>query len=140
MRDKTFKKPYFLKANSYKLKANKGFSLVEILATLAIFFIISSILFFNFRGFGSRTVLDNLAHQIALTIRQAQVYGISVRGTAGAFPSYGAFFSIPENKIITLFADTYPSGSGGGDGKYTASDTLVQRLTISGSDFVSQLC
>ena len=117
-----------------------GFSLIEILVVIGIFVTLSSLIFFNFRTFSSRIVVDNLAHEIALTIRQAQIFGIGVRGSAGEFPSYGTYFSLANNKSFTFFADTDPPGNPAGDGKYTGADSLIQELAIRGTSFISQIC
>src|SRR3989338_6043642 len=126
------------KAKSSKLKVVQVFSLVELLATLGIFFVISGMIFFDFQTFNSRTVLDNLAHEIALTVRQAQVFGIGVRSEDGGFPSYGTYFNLAEKKNFTLFADTYPSGNP--DQKYTENDTLIRNFAIQRGNFISRIC
>src|SRR3989338_5497635 len=128
------------KAKSSKLKVVQVFSLVELLATLGIFFVISGMIFFDFQTFNSRTVLDNLAHEIALTIRQAQVFGIGVRSEEGGFPSYGTYFNIAENRNFTLFADTYPAGDPAGNQRYTENDTLIRTFAIQRGNFISQIC
>jgi prepilin-type N-terminal cleavage/methylation domain-containing protein len=56
-----------------------GFSLLELLAVTAIFVILTGVVLANNTRFSSKVVLQNLAHDIALSIREAQVYGIAVR-------------------------------------------------------------
>ncbi len=58
-------------------KNEKGFSLVEFIVILTIFSIMTSVSLFNYNKHQSILEESNLAQDIALTIRQAQVYGIS---------------------------------------------------------------
>ncbi len=53
----------------------KGFTLIEFIVIISIFAIMASIALFNYGGFRSNVSLNNLAHDIGLTIRQAQVFG-----------------------------------------------------------------
>lgn len=54
---------------------HKGFTLVEFIVIISIFAVMASVALFNFNGFRSSVGLNNLAHDIGLTIRQAQVFG-----------------------------------------------------------------
>ena len=54
---------------------HKGFTLVEFSVIISIFAVMASVALFNFNGFRSSVGLNNLAHDIGLTIRQAQVFG-----------------------------------------------------------------
>ena len=125
------------------LKATKGFSLVELLVTIGLFVIVTGVILFNFRLFDSRIVLDNLAYEIALTVRQAQVFGTSVKELgAGSeiFPSYGVYFSLSDDNAFTLFADVFPVVGSGGDGKYGTGDILVDRFSIQKRNYIRELC
>ena len=55
----------------------KGFTLIEFIVIISIFAIMAAVALFNFNGFRSNVSLNNLAHDIGLTIRQAQVFGWS---------------------------------------------------------------
>lgn len=56
---------------------HKGFTLIEFIVIISIFAIMAAVALFNFNGFRSNVGLNNLAHDIGLTIRQAQVFGWS---------------------------------------------------------------
>lgn len=95
-----------------KTSSTKGFTLLEMLTVLAIFSILTAVVLFNHGRFTNETILTNMAYEMALSIREAQIYGVSVRGESVDFDtSYGIF--IPEanesnqkNEYI-LFADTH---------------------------------
>ena len=54
-----------------------GFSLVEFVVVLVIFSIMSSVSIFNYNGYRDLIQETNVSQDIALSIRQAQVYGLS---------------------------------------------------------------
>lgn len=110
-KDKKIKSKRNLEPRSLKLEASSGFSLVELMVAIAIFMIITSILVVSQRSFGGSLLITNLAYDVALTIRQAQVYGISVRKVAGVVDpveqfnrSYGIHMALNDGYYI-LFAD-----------------------------------
>lgn len=57
-----------------------GFTLVEMMVVVAIMTIIMGVVFFNSRDFANNANITNQAYKIALSVREAQVYGLSVRG------------------------------------------------------------
>jgi prepilin-type N-terminal cleavage/methylation domain-containing protein len=81
------KKPYLKKNNE------RGFSLVEFIVVLVIFSIMSGTSLFNFNRYKNNIETTNVAQDIALSIRQAQVYGISATdgfGDGDASAIFGA--------------------------------------------------
>ena len=53
-------------------KYTEGFTLVEFIVIMAIFAVMVGVVLFNFTGFRSKITLDNLAQDIAISIRQIQ--------------------------------------------------------------------
>lgn len=88
-----------------------GFSLVEFIVIISIFAIMAGVALFNFGGFNSNVSLNNLAHDIALTVRQAQVYGISATEGADINPTsqirgvYFPYLSSNFDNKFTIFLD-----------------------------------
>jgi Tfp pilus assembly protein FimT len=127
--------------------AQAGFTLVEFVVILAIFAIMAGVALFNFRGFESRVTLTNLAHDIALTIRQAQVFGISasesiqLSDTVFESKTRGVHFLFNEetkefDKTFTIFVDRTPPN----DGLYNErTDPTVDQITINSSDRVTRI-
>lgn len=82
---------------------------MELLVVMAIFAIISGIVLWNYGRFESNLTVSNSAYEAALAVRQAQVFGVSVRnsGSSGVedFQSpYGVYFD-GDDKKIQLFVD-----------------------------------
>ncbi len=74
---------------------SRGFTLIELLVVVAIITIMTTVLLLQQRKFDSSTLLRSLAYSIALSVRQAQVYGTSVRqdsATSGFTSDYGVYF------------------------------------------------
>ena len=93
----------------------RAFTLIELVAVMAIIIIVTSVTLANNSRFGGTVLLQNLAYDMALSIRQAQVYGIAVRGySANNFSAgYGMHFSTSEaggSLQYELFADKNRDG------------------------------
>jgi len=99
----------------------------------AIFVILSAVVLSNNSRFGNLIVLENLAHDIAFSVRQAQVYGIAVqRYGADQFDvAYGIHFA-PESGY-ELFADV------DWNGVFDISET-VRTTSIAGGYRITNLC
>ena len=97
---------HFLTPESWHLKATqKGFTLIELLVVTAIIVIVTSLVLINNNRFGGAVLLQNLAYDMALSVREAQVYGISVLSFGGEFDfGYGMHFDTNSQTYI-LFAD-----------------------------------
>lgn len=96
--------------------SNSGFSLIELMVTITIFIMITSVTMTNYPRFSNKLSLDLLAQDIALSLRQAQISGSSVLGVRGAagqsrvFGAYGIHLESPDPVITNkyfyiLFAD-----------------------------------
>lgn len=86
--------------NLRKINKKKGFSLLEMILVVAIFGIITSVVIFNYSDFNSSTIMTNTAYEIALAIREAQVYSLGVRGNISSNDydvSYGTYFNAKDN-------------------------------------------
>jgi len=95
--------------NFHKNKYNSGTTLIELLVVIGIFAMISGITIFNYGKFNSSLTTQNLADDIALTIRRAQGYAIGVRGYDNAFNSgYGVHFT-PNSDVLDLYAGSKKS-------------------------------
>lgn len=91
--------------------------------------------------FNSATLMRSLTYSVALSVRQAQVYGTSVKEFSGTFaPGYGVH--IPASggsaNIYYLFADIAPATVG--DGAYTNSTEALPVFTLGKGYIIGSLC
>jgi prepilin-type N-terminal cleavage/methylation domain-containing protein len=84
-----------------------GITLIEVMVSIAIFAIVTSIVLFNYSTFNANILVTNLAYEIALAVRQAQVYGLSVKTETSSTETYayGIYVSVDDSKNIYLYAD-----------------------------------
>ncbi len=87
----------------------RGFTLAEMTIVAAIFGILTAVVVFKYGDFTSNLLVSNMAYEIALTVRQAQVFGVGVRG---AVDGEGVSFDYPYGVYFNLL-----DGSSGGVGE-----------------------
>ena len=89
----------------------RGFTLIELLIVLSIFIVMSALLLANYRKFGNSIDATNLAYDIALSVREAQTYGLATQNVAGDFKSgldnipHGIHFDLNTPTSYIIFAD-----------------------------------
>jgi prepilin-type N-terminal cleavage/methylation domain-containing protein len=130
-----------------KRNFNRGFTLVELLVTISIFVILTGIVLFNQTKFNSTILLTNLAYDTALTVRQAQTYGINIKefnstgnSDGGEFLSYGVHFEKGAKSFI-LFTDLDSNDIF--DGATTTcqkSEGCVTRYNIKRGNYIKDIC
>ncbi|MFA6251135.1 MAG: prepilin-type N-terminal cleavage/methylation domain-containing protein [Candidatus Paceibacterota bacterium] len=151
--------------NFYKNKSNSGLAspksqgneggvtLIELIVVISIFLVMSLIVLFNYGQFRSATSIQNLADDIALSVRKAQSYAIGVRGSSSAFDfGYGVHFSLNSvtknyfgsNKLFLIFANinnnmTYDYDKSNECGKPTAENECLEALKITSADVISNI-
>lgn len=124
-----------------KNTVSAGFTLVELMVTVALFGIMTSIIVSKNSDFNSSILLTNLAYETALTIRQAQVYGLNVKqsdsGDAAFKAGYGVHFDVisDNSKKFILFADKnnnkfYDSGI----------DSVIEEYSIGRGNYIKRIC
>lgn len=89
---------FFRSFRTFFKRPARGFTLVELLVVVGIVIVISSLILFRHSRFDSTTLLRSLSYSVALSVRQAQVYGTSVRGvglgsSVTYAPGHGVHFS-----------------------------------------------
>jgi prepilin-type N-terminal cleavage/methylation domain-containing protein len=112
---------------NFTCRTNAGFTLFEMLVSVAIIVLVSGIVFFNHSKFKSDTELVNLAYRLALVVREAQVYSISVKQfdlpCAQNFNTpYGIHFKQSVKNSYIFFADAPDCSSGLSDTVYTVEE------------------
>ena len=116
----------------------RGFTLIELMAVVAIMTILTAVLLLQQQKFDSSTLLRSLAYSVALSVRQAQVYGTSVRqfdATANGFSyNYGVYFAQGDANNYYLFADV------NNDGIYQDPGEKVQQFKIGSGYAIKDFC
>lgn len=100
---KFYKLPYF---------GENGFTLIELMVTVGIFVFMTALVMSKYNDFYSGIIFKNMAYDIAITVRQAQSYGISVKAdtVSSSFnKAYGVNFSSANPSRFSL----YPYSSSG---------------------------
>ena len=117
---------------------HRGFTLIELLVVVAIIVIVSASILANGRKYGGEIQLQNLAYDMALSIRQAQVYGISVRLSGASYTSgYGIYVNaVSSPTLYRLYSD-----SGTVNGQYdSGEDVSPSPYNINGGFKVAEVC
>ena len=116
-------------------KGKGGFTLVELLVSISIIVVITAVVFLQGGQFNNTILLNNLAYEMALTVREAQVYGVSVKETnTNSFDaSYGVYFETANNKSFISFADINKDG-------WYDSPEMFASSNIKQGNYISDLC
>lgn len=116
-----------------------GFTLIELLVTIAIFVFMTALILARYNSFDSGTLLTNLAYDTALTIRQAQTYGLSVVTSDPANPSFSSAYGVDFNSntpsSFIFFADNNVNHLYNNTG-----DTIVSTYNMKQGAKISNLC
>lgn len=126
----------------------KGFSLIELLVSIAIVSVLVTIIFFNQSKYSERALLYNLADDVALEIAIAQSYSTSVRETtpgSGDFDTnYGVTFSLNQSPngsptSYIVFADYDGNGIYSGNWASCVGECLRKNEILHGN-YIEILC
>lgn len=130
--------------------AHKGFTIMELIVSVAIFAFMTAFIVAKYGNFNQGILLNSLAYDVALTLRNAQSYGLNVKSVPGAGSytntnysdefryAYGVHFDKNANTQVIFFADNTPSTP---DGRYTAGqDTFISKSTLKGGSKIQNLC
>ncbi len=124
----------------------RAFTLIELLVVTAIIVVVTAVALVSNSRFGGVVQLENLTYNIALSIRQAQVYGISVArfGESTFSAGYGVHFDVTNPASATayaIFADALtPNGMYDCPNPGTNNCELVETTEITGGYRIQGLC
>lgn len=88
---------------------SSGFSIPELLITIAIVSIMTAVVLFKYPEFNSSILLSSQAYELALDFREAQTFSLGAR-TEGTDPSqfreeYGLYFNMSDSNQYIFFQD-----------------------------------
>ncbi|PCI30692.1 hypothetical protein COB52_01260 [Candidatus Kaiserbacteria bacterium] len=115
----------------------RGFTLIELIVVMGIMMIITSILLVNYNKFGGQVLLRNLAYEVALSVREAQVFGISSRAFQGGFSTgHGVYFDLGSStNSFSLYSD-----ADGNSFFNSASTEWVKTSTLGRGYSIDRIC
>lgn len=137
--------PRKFRVNSAFVPRKAGFTLVELLVTISMFVIITGVILVNSNKFDSTVLLNNFTYDVALTIKQAQSYGVNVKeSSSGSFnTAYGVYFDLTQSKTnFVLFNDVDDNKIY--DGLITACPTdsveCIQKYSMTKGTYIQSIC
>jgi prepilin-type N-terminal cleavage/methylation domain-containing protein len=97
---------------SKKAHTDKGFTVIELLVTLAIVVLVTGIVMIRYSSFNSSVLLTSQAYITGFDVRETQSLAISVRGNSNQFrEEYGMYFDINTPTSYLLFQDNNDNGN-----------------------------
>ena len=137
-------KLFLKKLASGNARLSRGFTVIELLVSLAIIGMIIGIVVYNHKQFDNGIELTNVAYRVALVFRQAQTYSISARqDVSGRFDvPYGVYLNTNANDSIIFFADR--NGNGNCDklpgGAGCSSDERIEKIYFGNGNKSKSFC
>jgi prepilin-type N-terminal cleavage/methylation domain-containing protein len=130
-----------------KIASSGGFSLIELLVVLSIVLIITTVVLLDYPLFGANQALNISAQEVGQVIREAQLFGISVKESKNCadpvtcqFPNYGIYFTLTGgsnldySENIVIFADLNKNGI------YDSGDAVDRTYVISAPSYINAVC
>lgn len=121
--------------NVHKKDTRAGFTLVELMVTVGIIMIITAVVIVRYGAFNSAVLLKSQAYEMALNLREAQVFAISARGDQSAFrDGYGLYFNTATPNQYRLFFDR------NGSGFYNSGEEVGEPFIIDARFMIRNIC
>lgn len=117
-----------------------GFSLIELLVTIAVMGMVAGMVFTQRAGFSQSIGLKNVTQEIALAVRQAQVYGVTSRGSRLNADIDDFAYSIHfdarpnRNQNFPMYIDRI------GNATYGNNDTLIDSYQLPSNMQIRYIC
>ena len=96
----------FSRKKQHTKSTQQGFSLIELMVTITLVTLITGLLMAKYSSFNDVVLLKNQAYEIALDIREAQIFGVSARGENGTFKEAYGIYIEKDSQNYFLFQDT----------------------------------
>lgn len=104
------------------------------LIVLGLIGVLSSVIMARYQSFDSTTLLRNLAFEVALSVREAQIMTISTSNQGGSIQtSFGVYFTAASNNFV-IFADK------NGNDVYESATEFIKTVSLPQGASVKRLC
>ena len=113
-----------------------GLTLVEVLVTVSMLALLSSMMIFNYPRFSENYRLDSAASAVAAILNEAESRALGIAGsTSGVFPGFGVYFDVSTPSEYILFSDETPA-----NGLYDAGEEIKRVMLGSPFLLIADLC
>lgn len=125
---------------------HKGFTLIELLVSISIITVIMSVVLFSYGVFNDTLVLNSAVQEISIAIRQAQIYGLSVKENVGSTcgttfcAGYGIYFNLDDKTNYYIFVDQNNNSKYDGDSTCAAGSECIEKDTLRNGIKISGIC
>lgn len=118
------------------ISGSRGFTMVELLVSITIMVLITAGLVVQSSRSRSDLGLTNEAYDVALLVREAQVFGTAVReGESDDFNKrYGVSFDMYGPGTVVLFRDDDM------DGRFLSQDEYVKQVILKAGNTIERVC
>lgn len=122
--------------NQFGFSRCKGFTLVELLVSLAVIMALTTVLFWRYPETSVRLTLANMTHTLALLVREAQVRGSAIDSVNSSIGGYGVYIERENPSKVILFGDTVdgsiamPNNIPIGNGKFEKDTPVNESKTV----------
>lgn len=125
--------------NPSKEASNAGFTLVELMVVVSIVAFFSALIIVSHRRFGDSIAINNLAYDVALSVREAQIFGTSVRGQSLSLSSFDHAYVV---RFVESDPTKYQQCIDLNDNGFCNLDQgeLLQGFEIGKGNFIKDLC
>lgn len=115
-------------------KAKNGFTLIELIISVGIMVMVTTVILANYATFNKRIKLEGASQEIVSIVREAQSYGVGNKlDFSSGSVAYGVNFDINSPGRVIVFSDNDDGGS------YTVGEE-VETFNIQSSDRIKQIC
>ena len=122
----------------------KGFTFLEVMVCITIVGLIAAVSMFSYSAFSDNIALSSAGQEIAVEIRQAQIYGLSVKESttgSGQFVSgYGIHVSLDDPSNYYIFVDQNNNNKYDGNTTCLAGGECVEKMPLRNSVSITAIC
>ena len=116
-------------------KRQSGFTLIELMVTVTMFVVFSSMFLFSYPRFSENYRLDRAASEIAGVFSEAQSRALGIASSgSGQFPGFGVYFNLSTPREYVLFSDN------NADGFYNSGEEVKRVSLESPLPLITSLC